>query len=326
MKKVLNENMLLTEIDRATLRTIVYFDIFDFPLTANEVYKYLIARNVTSDKAVIHSLQNLESFLGHREGFYFLKNREDTIELRKDNYLLSDEKYKLAINNIKLLKKCAFVKAIFITNKLSYSNPRENGDIDIAIVCQAGRIWSCRFFTTLMMKLLGRRPTKIKQKNKICLSFFLDEKNLNLEKFAGENDLHLAFWVRQFVPIFDPEKINAKIQQENIWINKLLPNCQEYVVNQRRRVSRRSWMQAVWLIISPKRLENVFRKIQLNKLSIDLKNKLGQNNNDVVMNDAILKLHSTDRRKYFNQLWEKRCKEIIPQFSITELFKTLINK
>ena len=178
----------------------------------------------------------MKSLIEKSEGFYYLKNRGELISKRKANYLLTDKKFKVAINNAKLLRLCHGVKAIFITNKLAYSNPRENGDIDIAIITSKNKLWTARFFTSLLMKILGRRPQKHNQKNKICLSFYLTENNLNLNKWLKPNDLHLAMWLSQFVPIYDPENLGERMLGENKWIRQMLPNAQQYNLNDRRKV------------------------------------------------------------------------------------------
>src|SRR3989339_711788 len=117
---------LMTEIDRAILRTIIYFDLFDFPLTASEIQENLIIKNQTTLPAILNSLNNLKTLISCDEGFYFLtdrrqqdsskgsssfasatddkrplvKNSDENLTLvqkRKERYLIAEEKYKIAL-------------------------------------------------------------------------------------------------------------------------------------------------------------------------------------------------------------------------------------
>ena len=62
-----------------------------------------------------------------------------------------------------------------------------------------------------------RRPTKDDKKDKICLSFYMTEDNLRLKKFAYENDLHFAYWVKQFMPVYDPDNLHKLFVETNDW-------------------------------------------------------------------------------------------------------------
>jgi len=313
--------------DKAVLQTIIYFDLFDFPLTKEELHRNIIANYAVSIAAIENRLKNnnMKSLIEKSEGFYYLKNRGELISKRKANYLLTDKKFKVAINNAKLLRLCHGVKAIFITNKLAYSNPRENGDIDIAIITSKNKLWTARFFTSLLMKILGRRPQKHNQKNKICLSFYLTENNLNLNKWLKPNDLHLAMWLSQFVPIYDPENLGERMLGENKWIRQMLPNAQQYNLNDRRKVKATilsKFLGGILFFIP----ENTLKSVQIKLLAPELKQKKNDSNGDVIINDKILKLHSTDRRQYYNDNLKDRCKELIPAFVLSDLIKLVQKK
>ena len=307
---------LISNLDRAILKTIIYFDLFDFPLTAWEVYKNLIYDYPVSFSQIKKTLKNLKTPVSYREGFYFLQNREELIAKRKKKYLLADVKTKIAKHNLKLLRRVGGVEAIFVCNDLSYANATENSDIDLAIICAPGKIWSVRFWTTLIMKLLYRRPTSTDKKNKICLSFFLCAANLNLEPYAYQNDFHFAFWHKQFWPLYDPKDYYLKIWEANRWSSNLLKNFSPTIINERYRVK-----PPTWRFPCVKSLEFFWKKIQLIILPPDLKKFLDQKSKDVILTDEIIKLHTRDRRQEYNLELEQRYQKIVPRINLSDLGK-----
>ena len=78
----------LNTIEISILKTIIYFDIFYFPLTKIELYKnlYLLEKEI-SFQEFLNTLENsikLKDLISEKEGFYFLKNKENIIRERKE--------------------------------------------------------------------------------------------------------------------------------------------------------------------------------------------------------------------------------------------------
>jgi hypothetical protein len=311
---------MLSTIDRAVLKTLAYFDLFDYPLTVVELHRFLIIKEPTSFGGTLHAIQNVKNLIDSRSGFYFLKNREAIIETRRQRYLLAEEKYLIALKNIKLLSHCPGILAIFVCNSLAYNNSRAESDLDLAIITNKNRIWTARFFAAALMKLLHRRPTPENSKNKICLSFFLSEEDLNSEKFAYADDIHFAFWLRQFYPVFDPENYYAKIQKENEWAG--LPNFFGTIANDRRKLLKKRKAFNFF----GRRIENLLKRWQVKRLPAEIRGQLTKENKNVVANDKILKLHTHDNREELNRRWREQCQKLIPPVDPVEMVKLLLNR
>jgi len=147
-------------LEKDVLNTIVYFDIFNFPLTSFEIWKNLYSKTSCSLADVLDVLDNselLKSKLGKEESFYFLKNREEIINKRKNNYITSYNKYKKGIRFIKLISHFSCFKAVFVSNNLSIDNSKHESDIDLFIVSKKNRIWTSRFISAFLAKILFLR-------------------------------------------------------------------------------------------------------------------------------------------------------------------------
>jgi len=312
---------LLTEIERSILRTICYFDLFEFPLTVKELHANIIGRKL-SYQAILNGLHNLKTLAQSDEGFYFLPGKEKFVQLRKEKYLLADRKFRIALRNANLIRRMPYVKAIFVVNKLAYSNSKEHGDIDFVVITKKNKIWTARFYSALLMKLLNRRPKKNNQKNKICLSFFLAEDNLHLKKYAYENDIHFAMWISQFVPVFDPDELYLKFYEENTWVKELIPNWMVQETNDKRSIRNKSVFQRVgqWKVFWQ---ERILRKLQMRVLPKQLKALEKEDNSNVILEDNVLKMHLKDVRLEVLEKWEESCKKNVGTFQVSDFFNVI---
>jgi len=91
----------------------------------------------------------------------------------------------------------------------------ENSDIDLFIITQKNRLWTARIFTTFLLTVLWKRKTAKKHAGQFCLSFFISEVELSLEKIALENDIYLSYWLHTVIPIVNREAVFEKFIEEN---------------------------------------------------------------------------------------------------------------
>ena len=305
----------ISKLESDILNTVIYFDIFDFPLTSFEIWKNLYSKEKSNLKEIIDILDNsnvIKEKLDKKESFYFLKNREDIITKRKSNYIVSYNKYKKGIKFIKLISHFSCFKSIFISNNMSIDNSKNESDIDLFIVSRKNKIWTSRFISAFIAKILGLRPTLKTKKDKICLSIFLDQKDLNLKKVCSKKDAHFLYWVNQIVPVFDPSNIYKKFINENNWIKEDLSNIFEYKTGHKRLVENNTNKKVIRKfsnILSLNFLERVFKKLEMKIFPVSIKNKIEKNNSeDVFVDDLMIKLHDNDNRRIYNDLFLERIK------------------
>lgn len=207
----------------AVLKTLVYSDIFDYPLTLEEIEKYLIGVRVRDRARVEKIIADSKGFDTDGE-FYFLKGREKITELRKKRAEWSRKKLEIAKETAEKLKIIPMIKMIGITGALSMENCQEEDDIDLLIITGADCLWLTRLLIILFSPLLGikrRKPADISVKDKICFNLFLEENHLKIEP----ENLFLAHEICQIKPIFDRDNTYEKFLNENRWVNEYLPNA-----------------------------------------------------------------------------------------------------
>jgi len=311
---------MLSQLEKSILATLAYFDIFDYPLTCLEIHKYLLSpkgekikSGLYETKHILETSSTLAKKIQSRQGFYFLRNRQNIINIRKQRYIIAEKKFKKAKKYLNLLSKIPFVKKIYICNSLAYNNARDESDIDLALFCEKNTLWLCRFLAIFLMEALGQRPTETDMRNKICLSFYLDENELNLEKYQSEcPDIHFIYWQSQFLPLFGEK--SSDFFQKNSWIKNYLANHLPQSINNRRKIQKskqKNKSQRKFFHLIKKYLNQKTKKYQLKIMPAKLTISEKEPNTNVVLKNQIIKLHSNDKRQEFNQIWRIKYKSML---------------
>ena len=216
-----------SEIQREILKTLIYADIFDYPLTLIELEKFLIGRSgigaKTAKKTLLEILTDLKQIDTDGE-LYFLKGREKIVRLRKRREGWAKEKWGIAEKTARKLQKLPMIKLIGVTGALAMNNTHEEDDIDLLVVSSVNSLWLTRLLIFLLCPVLGikrRKPGEKKVKNKICFNLFLDESHLKVRP----TNLFLAHEVCQVKPLVNKDKTYERFLWENRWVRDYLPNA-----------------------------------------------------------------------------------------------------
>jgi hypothetical protein len=203
-------------LQRAILHTLAYADVFDYPLTASEIHRYLTGLKATLEE-VSEALKDDLPGGGQivRLGDYFtLRGREGTVETRLRRMAASKRWWKDAEFFACLLASLPFVRMVAVTGSLAMDNMDAGGDIDYFIVTSSGRLWTCR-----LMSLLVVRFARLIGVN-LCPNYFVSEQALALE----ERSLYAAHELTQMVPLYG-RNIYDGMRRMNLWADRYLPNA-----------------------------------------------------------------------------------------------------
>lgn len=302
------------QIGRAIRQTLNYFDLFDFPLTREELFRFLWQTRIEYwEFCDFLARSDRLSPYTTKFGYYFLPGREEIVEARRRALVPSEQKLRQVQRSLWLLRSIPFLRAIFVCNSVGTETARGESDIDLFIITEKGRIWLVRFFANFILRLFGRRTYGDKQKNRLCLSFFADTENLNLfSRRAVEEDIHFIYWLQFMVPIFDQAGCYEKFFRANEWVKQYLPNVKissdREEVQMRKigsifgRIWKKIW-EIMWQSGYGDLLEKQAKNFQIQKMKLSLKEKAKVADNGVILSDGIIKLHEKDTRKVIKEKW-----------------------
>jgi len=231
------------KLSEAILRTLAYRDLFEYPLTPDEIWQFLIERK--SQKApVAQTLRKLaaKGVIGEKDGFYFLPNSvrvrritksepasygSKLVALRQKRELISQRKLQRARFYCRFLRLVPWVTAVFATGSVAAGNAKEQADLDILIVTSPRRLWLSRLFVFLILIALGakRKRGLGPDPDKVCPNMFFTSAGLSLPK--SERNLYTAHEIVQTRLLWERAPIYHQFLAENRWVKEVFPNWQE---------------------------------------------------------------------------------------------------
>lgn len=207
MLDIPSENLL-----RSVLHTLAYADVFDYPLTAHEVYLYLASANASFEE-VAQTLEN-KALFSKIGAYYTLRGREEIVETRKQRARVASRLWPKAARYGRIIASLPFVRMVAITGSLAMNNTDEGKDVDYLVVTTPNHLWTCR-----ALALLVARLAKLEGVN-LCPNYLVTTKALGLD----EHSLYVAHELAQMIPLSGLE-IYSEMRCLNDWMADYLPNA-----------------------------------------------------------------------------------------------------
>jgi hypothetical protein len=310
------------DLEKAILRTLAFFDIFNYPLTLIEIYKWLYGpksglRFSLADVLKALENENLKKYVENKNGFYFFSGRSGIIKIRLNRYRLAEKKFRLARQAIWWLSWLPFIKTTCICNNLGYNNSDGKSDIDVFIIVKAGHLWQSRLLITLLLGGLGFWRHGQKVIDRICLSFYLSDQNLDLESIAiNQEDIYLVYWLAVLAPVYQPGNY-LNFLKANIWLKEKLANFYPVILAGRRVIDdfwlkskMRNFFEFILTGYLGRVLEKFAKLIQLKKMAGNNSSAVNQPEHKVIVNDRMLKFHENDRRQEYFKRWQQKLNDL----------------
>ncbi len=197
-------------LENAILETLAYSDIFDYPLTIEELHRYLVLP-APKDR-VLQCAATMDKVATH-DGYYYLAGRDEIVGLRKTRASASRKIYKRAVFYGRILGVLPFVRMAALTGSLAVMNLSKGADIDYMLVTRAGRLWTARAFSVLFGRMM--RPFGYT----ICVNLLVSENALAWPL----HDLYSAREMCQMIPISGLD-VYRQLRAVNSWTESILPN------------------------------------------------------------------------------------------------------
>lgn len=222
------------------IKTLCYFDIFDYPLRLFEINRYLVGIKL-SRQELIEEIRNT-SVIDELNGYYFLLGREKNVTRRIDREKISETKLKKAKSITRILSKIPFIKLIGISGSLSMKNSNYNDDIDMFFITRKNTLWIGRLLV-LMVLIISRQKRNKGQKtgkDKICPNMFLSENELTTEHYR--RNLYMAHEISQLRVLYNKDGIYDKFMFQNKWIRDYLPNLKVNKISSDSKKNKKTFL------------------------------------------------------------------------------------
>ncbi len=208
----------MNAIEDAIVRTVIYADMFDFPMTAREITHFLIADAPYTLDQIEHTLihsPSLRQILETRDGIYFCCGRSDTLHTRRTREKASAQLWHHALKYGGWLAYLPFVRMVALTGALAMRNAATHtDDLDYVLVTAPRRVWLARAFAVLLVRIVKLRGIVI------CPNYVLAETALTQQT----RDLFIAHELVQMMPLYG-NSLYQQMRAENAWVQAYMPNA-----------------------------------------------------------------------------------------------------
>lgn len=196
-----------------SLKTILYFSIFRYPLTVDEIHSYTNNGNLNETKDELNQLIE-KKILIEIDGFCVYGNDLESVTKRLKGNIQAKKAMIIAKQRAKFISKFPFVKAVGISGSLSKGYYDNNSDIDFFVITKDSKLWICR---TLLM--LYKKIFLLNSRKYFCINYFISESQLEIE----EKNRFTATELKTLIPL-EGKTIFKKFYKNNIWINEYFSN------------------------------------------------------------------------------------------------------
>lgn len=200
-------------LTRGVLRALLYYDIWEYPLTLEELHAFLPVR-VTEEHEIALAIAPAGEGIQECNGYYSVRSSALVVNRRLRREHHARWMWKAARLATHVIKRFPFVRGVFVSGDLSKNATGPGSDIDFFILTEPGRLWISRTLLILFKKLFLLNSKKF-----FCLNYFASSDNLT----QRERNIYVAMEVAHLKPMYN-EALFDKFMEANAWILCFFPN------------------------------------------------------------------------------------------------------
>ena len=222
----------LDPLEVAILRTLLYGDVFAFPMTVREIHHFLIAdqpASLSDIEAVLANSAWLKARLYRHNGYLAVAGQDELIAVREAREQVARHLWPRAVRYGRWLAWLPFVRMVAMTGALAVRNaPAEDDDFDYLIVAAASRVWTARAFAILLVRVARLFGAEV------CPNYVVAESALTQER----RNVFIAHEIAQMVPLYRAQ-VFGRVRDVNRWMERFLPNASQPFYDESRGADRR---------------------------------------------------------------------------------------
>jgi hypothetical protein len=220
---------------REILRTLLYYDIWRYPLTLAELHAFLPVRG----ERLADFAQKLDELVrrgevGEDRGFYFIPAASaGCVDARVEGERRARRMWVIARISAHIIKRFPFVRGVFVSGDLSKHMAHPGSDVDFLILTEPGRLWIARTLLVLFKKIF-----LLNRKKFFCVNSFAALDSL----LVRERNIYQATEIAQLKPLFNT-RLFWEYLGVNGWIGEYFPNFTTSALTFPPASERRSFLQ-----------------------------------------------------------------------------------
>lgn len=199
----------------AVLRTLIYADLFDYPLLLQEAHLGLLgcAARLEEVNAALGLLQR-RRLISRTGDSWHLHERHAIVAERRRRREHTRKLWQQNARVLRFVSRFPFIKNAALSGASSFENCQATDDIDLFIIADGRRLWLTYAALVIILKVLGKRRL-------ICLNYLIGHENLTIPP-GRDRDFFVAHQIAFLRPLRGRE-VFQKFFRANRWIHQYLP-------------------------------------------------------------------------------------------------------
>jgi predicted nucleotidyltransferase len=239
-----------------SLKTILYFSIFRYPLTLEEIHGYTNNVSINETNSELEFLIS-DEIIKKIDTFYIYNKDLDSVTKRLKGNLQAQKALIIAKKRAKYIAKFPFVMAVGVSGSLSKGYYDDESDIDFFVITKPNKLWICR---TLLMAY--KKIFLLNSRKYFCINYFISSHQLEIE----EKNRFTATELKTLIPMQGKEIFSA-FYKENNWIKDYFSKFEinlNSVENNKKPLLSKS-IEFIFNTNLGEILDNTFKKVTLKK-------------------------------------------------------------
>lgn len=242
----------------SVLKTLLYFSIFNYPITKEEIYRYSKINTIEEVSKQLDYL--LSKNVIYQFGSYFsIENNKNYVSRRE----IGNQKAEAILPKAKkvsgFIAKFPYVESVSISGALSKGYYDDvDGDFDFFIITKPNRLWIAR---TLL--IIYKKVFLLNSKKYFCVNYFIGSNQLSI----AERNRFTATEIVTLLPFYGKEAFSQFITN-NRWTTLEFPNIESVNFEAIKTLKKPFLSRFLELILNTSfgnTLDDFFRKLTLKK-------------------------------------------------------------
>jgi hypothetical protein len=204
----------LGKVELAIARSVLYAGLFEYPLSLAQLRQTLIECSQTPSQ-ILGAYQRsdaLRAIVGHADGYFFPRGREEWIAQRRRRERRSREFLHRHGRLLACICALPYVRMVALSGSIAHLNLDRDGDLDLFIVTRGPRAWSVTVAAIVLARLAGRRRI-------VCANFTVSDAHLTFEP----QDLFTASQIIHLRPLIGHD-VFQRLLAQNSFVSRFYPN------------------------------------------------------------------------------------------------------
>ncbi len=204
----------LDPLAQSVLRTLLYFDVFCFPLTTAEISRFMDVKGWP-----VPALEELKekNLIQAHKGYWGFGSLVENIRKREEGAKEAARLMPRALHISKSLSHIPFIQSVCLSGSISKGYMDEDSDIDFFLVVQPGRLWIVRFIFSMVILGFGW----LKVKKYFCPNYIMTSDQLQV----GDRNRFTATEIHSLIPTYNGD-VFQQFLRENQWSFSWFPQAE----------------------------------------------------------------------------------------------------